>query len=508
MKPNDLKRMARRIASTRQASRQSDPQFYGALNVLPDPDPILRAMGRADETFNAIMSDAHVIGEVKTIRAGFLAYKRRVALQDGEWPDNSPERKAQQLCADLFKRKPNDIMTWDDLIWSMATAVLYGRRAHELVWDVKSSQLMPSSIFDVPNRRFVFDTDSKPRLLTKDNNHEGEPVEPYKYVFTRHMPSHDNPYGRAVLSSCFWPYTFKHGGFKFFYEFCERFGLPFAVGKYPQGTPIEDQQVLVDALVNMIDEGVAGIPMGDEVDLLEAKTSGGLPQEALIALCNKEISKALTSQTLATDIDGTGSRAASETHKERSDDVNEADRNMVVATVNEIFLLITRYNFGEGVTPPVLEFHKDKKPTKDRADIYEIASRIGKPSAKAFHDEMNIPMAESDDDLLRAAETTQTPIDQANFSESSCPKCNDRIEFNSGESLSETAANAADNTIESAMIEPVKRMLDEYENQGKNLKEFMEDLPTLFTDMDFTTLEQVTQQVLQFAFAEGLTGEV
>lgn len=63
----------------------------------------------------------------------------------------------------------------------------------------------------------------------------------------------------------------------------------------------------------MLENGAATIPDGDSIELLIAKgQSGELQQKQLIDLCNREMSKALTSQTLATEQGQNGSRAASE----------------------------------------------------------------------------------------------------------------------------------------------------------------------------------------------------
>ena len=377
MDNKDLQKIARKVATGMQASRQSDPRFYGGLSVLPNPDPILRKMGKTNEVFDAIMADAHVVGEVRSIRAALLGYQFRVVAGDNAATEDAIAQQAKALCEQWINTKPAKHMTWPDVIWNMAEAVLRGMVVHELDWQVIDGNVLPEQVLDRPSRRFIFNNDNELRVRTKSAPNLGEEIEDYRYILTRHMPSNENPYGRAVLSSCFWPYTFKHGGFKFFYEFCERFGLPWAIGKYPAGTELSDQQALVDALVAMVDAGAAAIPQDDSVELLEAKSAGGeLAQEQMIHLCNREMSKALTSQTLATEMKDVGSNAAAKTHSERQANVNEGDRHIVAAAMNDVFKTITRFNFGDDVVSPKFEFYKEKEVRKERAEIYEIAARI------------------------------------------------------------------------------------------------------------------------------------
>lgn len=493
-----FKKLAKNVVKGIEAGRTSDPRFYQSLTTLPNCDPILRAMGYADEAYNAIMSDAHVIGELRSIRAGLLSYKTRVVAGDNA--DDSPLQKlALELCQRVMKKRPADGMTWSDVIWNMATAVLRGFRVHELDWQItEDSYLLPVQVLDRPNRRFKFDIDNKLRLLTKSDPLYGEETEDYKYLISRHMPSTDEPYGKALLSTCFWPYTFKHGGFKFFYQFCERFGMPWPVGKYAKGATVPEQNELLDALLEMLSSGAAVIPEGDEVDLVSFQgSSNTLVQEALINLCNAEMSKALTSQTLATEMKNVGSNAASKTHREREESVNDSDRRIIESTINEMFSYITLFNCGKDVIPPVFQIYESKLATKDRADIWDIATRIGNPSKAAFHKEMGIPMAIDANDTMNSNAT----IASSQFSR---PLSTYNFVQKDAKSIEDIAIEDADKVIESDLLEPAFAMLSEYERQGKSLQNFLDDLPKLFSKMDAKELNSLSSQVMQVAFSEGV----
>jgi len=503
MDKQNFKKMAKSVATGTVAGRSTDPAFYDMLNMLPNPDPILRQMGRAEEAYDAIMSDAHVIGELRSVRSGLLSYKRKVVAADGA--DESPlQLLALELCTDLMNRKPAPGMLWEDVIWNMYTSVLRGFKVHEADWQYIDGYMLPAAILDRPNRRFRYDTENNLRLLTKAASVNGEETvhEAYKWLVTRHMPSSVNPYGQALLSSCFWPYTFKHGGFKFLYQFCERHGLPWPVGKYPEGTSEPDQQKLLDSLLDMIASGAAVIPDGDKVDLITVSHSGELVQESLVNLCNREMSKALTSQTLATEMVNVGSNAASKTHSERQADVSESDRAVIESTINDLFANITLFNCGPDVLPPKLQLYKNKSVSKERADIWEIAARIGNPSKAAFHKEMNIPQAEDEDDRLVASDTQQNS-QQQNFN-----AARNRLEFAQDKAIPATMVSAAvaqaDAQIEQDLIEPIFQMLQEYEHQGKTLQNFLDDLPLLFSKLDTSELAGLNSQIIQLAMAEGM----
>lgn len=505
MDGKQLQRLAKKVMSSAKAGRDSDPQFYSGLDVLPNPDPILRAMGKADEVYDAIMSDAHVLGELRSIQAGLNAYKFRVKPGlNSEGTSN--EERAKDICEAWLRRKPARDMVWPDVFWNMSTAVLCGFKVHEVIWSHVDGMVLPTQLLDRPNRRFLFNQDNELRLLTKAQPTYGEETEEPYFVVTRHMPSQTNPYGRAVLSACFWPYTFKKGGFKFFYQFCERYGLPFVVGRYPQGTEIGEQSELLDALVGMLDDGAGAIPEGSSVEIHDTSHSGQLAQEALVHLCNREMSKALTSQTLATELQGVGSNAASKTHYERQQDNSAANRRTVAATINQVFEWITLYNVGGDVVPPVFEFYKDKEPNKERAEQFEIVARLSnRVPLKALHDEMNIPMAEDDEEVVQIANTPAPP--PADFA--ACKHCGERHDFNQDDEadLHRTAIAAADESIEQSLITPIAQMLQEYESEGKTLREFYADIEKLGLRMDQNKLAEINAELMAYAFAQGMGEE-
>ncbi|MCZ7600799.1 MAG: DUF935 domain-containing protein [Gammaproteobacteria bacterium] len=145
---------------------------------------------------------------------------------------------------------------------------------------------MPALVADKPQRRFLFDTDNNLRLKTRDNITPGEELGEFKWLVTRHMPKHDNPYGVAVFSACFWPYTFKHAGFRYFTKFVERYGIPTPVGKYPPGTREQEINELVNRPAQMIEDAVAAIPSDASVELLEPQAPGrGTPCTGISSTC-------------------------------------------------------------------------------------------------------------------------------------------------------------------------------------------------------------------------------
>ncbi|PZR70889.1 MAG: hypothetical protein DI537_48510, partial [Stutzerimonas stutzeri] len=372
---------------------------------------------------------------------------------------------------------------------------------------------LPGQVIDRPTRRIVFNGSGEPLLITR-NNMMGEPFEPYRFVISRHMADTTNPYGIALLSSCFWPWTFKTGGWRYFVKFCERHGLPWPFAKYPVGTSDGELDQLESALADMLEAGYVMAPDGTSLELLSPNisSSSNLPQQSLIELANREMSKAMTGQAMVAEQNGTGARAASETAMTRQTQINKADRDISVSSVGEIFRWITLFNFGDGVAPPRLEFFKAEKAGKDRAETYQVAANMGaRPSRIGMLEELGIAQAETEEDaLLPALRTaTQAPGPAAaakvNFSAlRNLPAFQfARAAGMTDDEALQLATEAGDQAIEDQMIAPVVVMLDRYEAEGKTLAEFSADLASLVGAMDDAALREVLERALTYSILRG-----
>ena len=503
MEQSDIKKATKGTLTKEIATRQTDPSFYGALSFLPNPDEVLRKLGKGQEAYDAIIYDAHVMSELRSIRSGMLSFETR--LQPAS--DSPADMRAWDLCNQWMNKKPAPGMLWSDVIWNMAQAVFRGFAVHEVVWKRHGNLLMPERVIDKPQRRFVFGTDNELRLRSKDSMYEGDELGQRKWLLTRHMPSYDNPYGVAVFSACFWPYVFKHNGFKWFSKFCEKYGIPWAIGKHPRGTPEPERQEFLNQLEGMIEDAIGTIPDDGSVELLTVSSSGQLPQDRLIQVANSEMSKALTSQTLATEIQGEGSRAASETHREREKSGNETDRDMVCDTMNQLLAWITEINIP-GANPPRHEFYEEADAQNEFAEFFSEANQLVDIPVAHVYDRLQIPQPKDGEDIIprgSAKPKSKAPEPPPEFSR--CPSCGGAHDFNQAEDdldrLVEQAAEGADKIIE-AMANPIKQLLVDFEKDGKSLQDFQSALMQMYPGMDEDRLAEHTRDVLLIGLLKGV----
>lgn len=506
MDTTDLKRVSKPTLAREIATRTTDPNFFSGLSYLPNPDPILRKLGRTHEVYDGIAADAHVLGELRSVRSALLGFEWR--LEAGG--DSPADARALELCEKVMARRPAPGLRWPDTIWSIAESVFRGHSVHEVVWRRADRFMVPEAIVDRPQRRFVFSTDNKLRLLTRQQPVEGEALGPYKWLLTRHMASHDNPYGVALFSACFWPYTFKHSGFRFFVKFCEKYGIPWAVGKYPPGTPQSEQDAIADSLARMIEDAVAAFPDSGAVELIEARHSGEPVQERLINVCNREMSKALTSQTLATEIQGEGSRAASETHRGREVAVNESDRSLIADTMNELLSWVTELNIP-GAQPPTFEFYEEAEAREEWVSVLEKARRFVAVPRWFAHERLQIPQPTQEEiakgDLLPGfGEQPPEPM----FTKAVCPQCGAGSEFAAMSPVPDQAAlehsvDAIDDQLQPIMERMLRPIMDAL-SQGMMPEEVSARIGEWFPLLDDDALEDLLAHAILVADLHGRLG--
>lgn len=320
------------------ATRDRSPDFSALGMYLPNPDPILKRMGRDISAYRDLRSDAHVGGCVR---------RRKAAVKSLEWSveqGDAPARLAKKLEAMFKKLDMNRIMG------EMVEAALYGYQPMEIMWGTVDGWLAPVDIVGKPQEWFVFGTESELRFRSRDAMLIGEALPERKFLIPRQDPSYLNPYGLADLSLCFWPATFKRGGLKFWVTFTEKYGTPWLVGKTPRNTPEDERDTLLGQLGSMVQDAVAVIPDDSSVDIVEGqKTSSSEIYQALLMYCRSEISIALLGQNQTTEANS--NKASATAGLEVTKDIRDADVSIIESAFNELMRWIVELNTGSDVAP-------------------------------------------------------------------------------------------------------------------------------------------------------------
>ena len=317
---------------------------------LPNPDPILRKMGKQISVYRELLRDELV---------GSFVRRRKAAVARLDWKlsgDEVDERVLDfvenWLVADVDVYKfCKDIMN----------AAFFGYQPIEIIWQ-KGSQWLPSEIVAKPQEWFAFNDDRE--LIFTENGLSQEPLPPYKFLCPRHEDDYLNPYGLGDLGLVFWLVTFKRGGLKFWVSFTEKYGAPWLIGKEPRSNTHSDTEKLLDALEALISNSVGTIPNDSSVEIHEAsgKSSSVDAFDKLLKECKSGINIALLGQDQTTDKET--NHASASAGLEIADDIRDSDRRIVEAAFNELIKWVVSLNFGDVVCPKFELFENEEAGTK------------------------------------------------------------------------------------------------------------------------------------------------
>ncbi|WP_297572597.1 DUF935 domain-containing protein [uncultured Deefgea sp.] len=360
------------------ATSDKDP-FSVVFNGLmrPNDDTLAsRGGGRGLKIYDEIERDCHAFSVLQKRKLALIA--RPVIVEAAS--DALLDKKAR----DIVEQQLNAI-GFDGMCLQLMDAVLKGYAAVEIIWEARGAEIWASKAKDKNARRFIFDDQMKPRLLTRENWTTGEALPERKFLIHRYGAKDGNPYGLGLGTRLFWPVFFKRQGIQFWLTFADKFGSPTAVGKYPKGTQPAEQLKLTDALSRISQDAAVTIPEGMTVDLLEAARSGSVnTYESLCRYMDEEISKAVLGETLSTTLgNGGGSLAASRTHNDVRRELTLADADLLSDTLAQLVQWIVEFNVP-GATPP--RVYRDCSEPEDLNSRSQVDERLGKlgyrPSAE------------------------------------------------------------------------------------------------------------------------------
>ncbi|ROL58614.1 DUF935 family protein [Bacteroidetes/Chlorobi group bacterium Naka2016] len=319
--------------------------YYRLTNLLPNPDTILRKIGRGIEVYRELKNDAHVWSCIQSRKSGVLSL---------EWNIEQGKSSGEvfEMVRSVFERL--DVYQIES---DILEAPLFGFQPIEIIWGQDGKYLLPRELKARPQEWFGFDIDGNLIYKGKFGN-ETEEIPEYKIILVQHEATAINPYGHSLLAKCYWPVTFKNGGLRFWVNFTERYGMPILIGQYQRGATNEEIRQLASDLDSIYEDAILVAPMDVKLELHEPNRSSSVELYLeLIRFANNEISKAILSQTLTTELEG-GSYAASQTHFQIRKEIIMADTRLVQNAMNQLIRYIVDLNFGASEYPKfVIDLH-------------------------------------------------------------------------------------------------------------------------------------------------------
>ncbi|HMN49567.1 MAG TPA: DUF935 family protein [Ignavibacteriaceae bacterium] len=381
------------------ATREKLEFLNRLMTVLPDPDEILAENGYDFKIYRDLLTDPHLTATVQ---------QRKLQILQMDWEVDESTRLSSGLSSNVnsakgqaglrigeIKKKAEKILNalpLQRIMSEILDCILFGMTVQEITYAYNSNgELDPIKIEAKPQEWFIFTIENELRLRKKSSAgiylfEEGEPLPEFKFIVNRFHATYDNPYGDKILSRCYWPITFKRAATEFWQLMVERYGMPFLIGYHPAGWTQAQVDGFMDQLKEMISENVYAFPdtLKDMIELKESPQYDiGQLYDILIKHHNTEISKAVLTVTLTTDMQGVGSYKAAEIHKEMLSYIGLSDKKIVEDGINRILQYWTFLNWGY-TDAPKIRLKKKEKIVDESEKRDEVLSKIGVKFTKEY----------------------------------------------------------------------------------------------------------------------------
>lgn len=348
------------------ATRMAAGDMTSFFGLLPNPDPVLKAMGKDVTVYRSLLADPLVMGARRRRASAVLAMERGF---DAEASKRTPARVMKAVEA-VFAR-----LDMQRLVRELIDGAFFGYRVCEVMWGPADGLLAPVDVIGKPGQWFGFEPEGGQLKFRPRSSITGVDVPERKFVVVGKMRSWENPYGEPDLAACFWPVTFKRGGFKFWVTFTEKYGSPWAVGKLPRQAPQTEVDDLADKLEAMVRDAVAVVPDDASVELLTTQGSFNADMyEKLLMFCRSEISIALLGNNQSVELQA--NRASAQAAQGVEAALRDDDAQMIAAGLNQLARWICEVNFP-GAEPPVYRFWEQEEVDEVQAGRDEKLYRAG-----------------------------------------------------------------------------------------------------------------------------------
>lgn len=301
------------------------------MGRLYDPDKILREAGLHRADLDRLMADDEIAGAMDTRRDAVMVTPWRL-----EPADESPVSE--------FIREELDAHA-ATIIRAAWSAVPYGYSVAECVYGKRADGRVGIERYSEKPLRW-FEPRPDGTLLFYPSTGVARPVDTfYKFFLARRDPTYANPFGEALLSRLYWPFVFRHNGWRFWMQYLDRFGDPLLLAK--ANKPAD----LIERLRLLGINNVIAVPREDEITAVTTTAAGEF--ERVEQSLARRIQKLVLGQTLTTDTQGTGSYALGEVHNAVRMDKRSADLRLCQAVLQRVVNALVAINFPAAEPPHV-----------------------------------------------------------------------------------------------------------------------------------------------------------
>lgn len=355
-----------------------------------------------DDIYDRMRHDPQIESTVELLRLASIAQgiylvppqrdEKSLESEEGPKPSDPEAEKAKEIA--IFCKQVLDNMDGDfasNTIYDLLDGILYGSRVGELIYHVPEhgplkDKLVLKDIKIKPRRSLAFVVDRfmniigiLGRLPTQPATFMMGSIESLdqvpnllpreKFIVFSFRPRDEDPRGTSIARPAYNAWWLKMQTWPEYLKFITQFAGPSIVGTTAEGAEaspaldpltgepvinpetgtilfIEPEEAMKSALENFRNGSVIAVPFGASVKTLDVQHIGS-PFTDAIELFDRQMAKAILSQTLATEEGRYQARAAAQTHQDVLGLVVQNLKAIVASVIKQDVLRpLVLYNFG------------------------------------------------------------------------------------------------------------------------------------------------------------------
>nr|VFK56955.1 MAG: Mu-like prophage protein gp29 [Candidatus Kentron sp. TC] len=489
----ETRQETKRPTTGRIATRNFIRQPKLLLEMLPNPDPILKARNKDIDIYRDIAAESQVSGNIR---------RRESAVKALEWgiDGNGAPKRVVSLIESFFTEE----MDMDAFISDALESTTFGYKPIEVIWGRKGRFWTPASIIGKPPEWFRYDNENRLRFMSKSHPTQGEILPPRKFLTPRQKPSYDNPYGIADMSLVYWPVVFKKGGISFWLDYAERFGGTNLIGKVPPGASQEKRDALLSEMEQMLVSSIAVIEDDKSIEHLESGGKGGTSEvfESLSMFLRAEINFAQLGQNQSSEASSTN--ASAQAGLKVATDIRDANKRIVAATANTLIQWICHYNFLDAGLPRFRMWEQEEvdkaQAERDRL-LHGCGARFTNQYFERAYGFQPGDLEEPENGNADNGREDKTAATDARFAEDDARGADDQRALD--EAISESTQSGIGRRVED-MIQPALSAI----SGAKDYDEAWERLIAAYPDMNDGTLREALETAMFAAQSWGYANGV
>jgi Mu-like prophage protein gp29 len=296
-----------------------------------------------------------------------------------------------------------------DACMDLTDGLAKGYGVVEPIWEYEAKLLQPVLYQYRDPRFFTVDKINQQdlRLLT-DDNQDGIPLPPAGFIVHKPRTRSGLPLRVGLARPAAWAFLIQSFTLQDWAAFCELYGIPFRLGKYPQQASEADKRNLLRAVRDFANDAAAIVPAGTEIEF--HSINGNQGQQVfggLLGYLDRQVSKLVVGQTMTADEGSSLSQA--KVHNDVRLDILRADCRQMAATINrDLIRFFVAMNFGPQDQYPQVDFPvAEPEDIKALGDLLHKAVPLGlKVSQREVREKVGLSEPQQDEDILGAPATT------------------------------------------------------------------------------------------------------